>query len=280
MTAYAISPEPRAAWIPADAVAIAPPSVLTRALFKAAGRDAGQRVQTRLGLREGWDRIVRLPADATRVYAPSLGARRILAEARRRGIEGVLVEDLPDLRQLHEDLDRAARRHPHCPLLRRFRAPHAVVARQEAERVLADRRLNDRPGEGEPIDWGRPAWVSPRRGPAVLLSGLPVARNGTNEALAAMAGLERPLLARRGEVVEPGDAELQLRPAEALAELDGIGLVIAPALVEGRHPVLAQAVAAGVPTIATPQAAGRLSVDERVAPGDVIALSEAIRRHL
>lgn len=280
MTTYVVAPEPGPAWCPTDAVRITPPRLATRALFRAAGRDAGRRVRARLGLRMAWDRLVTLPADATRVYAPSLGARETLAEARRRGIEAILVEDLPDLRGLHRDLDRAARRHPDCSLLRRFRASHATLARQEAERVLATERLCDRPGQGSPIEWGPIAPVSPRRGRRVLLCGLPVARNGSVEALGAILGLEGTLVARRGETVEPGGARLELVDPATLGDLDGIGVVIAPALCESRHAALAQASAHGIPTIATTLAAGRTRVDDLVEPGDVSALREALQRHL
>lgn len=273
---YAVSAEPDAAWIPSGAKRISPPRLATRALFRAAGADAGRRVQARLSLRRTWDRMVRLPDDATRVYASSLGARRVLAEARRRGIEGILVEDLPDLRRLHKDLDQAARLHPECGLLRRFRAPPGVLARQEIERVLASRRLTDRPGEGDAIQWPAPPSTSPRRGPRVLLSGLPVARNGTIELLCAVEGLDLTVVARRGEIVEPAGARLTLVDPAGLADLDGIGLVVAPALVEGRHPALAQAALAGIPTIATAVAAGRVQVTREVPVSDAIALREAI----
>jgi hypothetical protein len=48
------------------------------------------------------------------------------------------VLDVPLLRALHRDLDRAAAVWPERSFLRRFRAPSWAIARQEAERVLAD----------------------------------------------------------------------------------------------------------------------------------------------
>ena len=72
------------------------------------------------------------------VIAPSLGARAAFAEARRRGARTVLVCDLPLLRRLHRDLDLAAEQYPARRFLRRYRADHAVIARQESELVLAD----------------------------------------------------------------------------------------------------------------------------------------------
>ncbi|MFY0574748.1 hypothetical protein ACN28S_10630 [Cystobacter fuscus] len=104
------------------------------------GRSAAATFSSRFLLREWVARAVAplLPAGVEMVIAPSLCARELFAVARRRGARCVLVEDLPSLRQLHADLDEAASHHPEEAFLRNHRARAADVARQEAERVLAD----------------------------------------------------------------------------------------------------------------------------------------------
>jgi hypothetical protein len=80
--------------------------------------------------------VTRLRPDT--VVACSLAARRTFAAARTINARCVLLLDLPLFRALHRDLDRAAERWPDRRFLRRFRAPSWAIARQEAERVLAD----------------------------------------------------------------------------------------------------------------------------------------------
>jgi hypothetical protein len=240
-----------------------------------------------------------LPADATLVIAPSLAARRTLAVARQRGAKTWLVEDLPWMRRLQDDLDRAAELHPSATFLRRYRAGRAVLVRQEEERALADRflvrglhawqervaagvpesrldRLNERPPPPRSPDLN-----SHGRGRGrVLLAGLATARSGVHEAVQAMAG--RPdltLLVRLGEGAEPdllrhpNTAALRGSPLRAL---EGADLVLAPAFCETYPIEVLAAEASAIPIIGTRRAAGFASLAAEVAPGDAAGLRTAI----
>jgi hypothetical protein len=246
-----------------------------------------------------------LPRDARLVVAPSLTARRTFAEAARRGIPRVLVEDLPAIRQLHDDLDRAALHAPGCRFLGRYRAAPVWVARQEAEWVLADalllrghfaaecRRLaglGEKPLLVAPPESGstlspapNPACTSP---PRVLLAGLATARNGVLEALAAVSALPgATLLVRAGEGMEPSD--LLQRPmcrrasAAEVQRLEGVDMVLAPAWCESHAPEVQLAAARGVPVVATSRAGGPVDLARagaEVERGDVAGIVAALRR--
>jgi hypothetical protein len=229
------------------------------------------------------------------VLAPGGAAERSFALAADRGARRVLLEDLPGLRQLQEDLDRAAAAHPHCRFLRRHRAPLAVVARQEAEWALADelrvrgrfaRAVRAGAGFGARVaawpDVGPDAAV-PRRpaGRRVLLAGLAAARHGTAEALALVRARDDiELVVRAGEGFEPAELASHPRVACILGAPDAdIDLVIAPAWCESYPPELAAAAARGVPIIATTRAAGFRDV-QTVEPGDAPGLITAVGRLL
>jgi hypothetical protein len=256
---------------------LTPPEPLRRAWMRLAGSDAPDRIRARLRAREAWDRLAarQLPGQTRAVIAPSLGARSCLAEARRRGLPAVLVDDLPGLRQLHEELEAASRAHPSSRLLRRHRAHPRTVARQEAERALATLRL----GGELPLPEPEPP-PARRPGTDVLLCGLPVARSGVLEALQAVLRTDARLLVQPGEAAEPGDLllhdQVELASEGALRHLEGVGLVLAPSWVQCRPPHLRQALRAGVPTLATPAAAQGLPVTRRMEPGDASAIRAGI----
>ena len=266
-----------------------------------ARRDARRRVQARLAARRVADAVaaLRLPPSCRLVVAPTGAAERTFAVARIRGVATILVHDLPVLRLLHHDLDAAARRHPDAPLLRRYRASARDVARQEAERVLADRvlvlgafaraALLEAGVPAGKLVAARAAPVAPSRPrppgrPRVLLAGLATTRNGSREALAAvteLGGVE--LLVRVGDGVDPPD--LLRRPgvrAATAAEqrsLEGVHAVIAPAWCEGYPPEVPRAARLGVPVLATARAAGDVDLScagAELPPGDVPALRRAI----
>ena len=235
--------------------------------------------------------------DLRAVIAPSGAAERTFAAAARAGARCLLIEDLPGLRQLHDDLDEAAARHPDCRFLRRFRAGPAVVARQEVEWAMADRlllrgafarsvRVAAGVAESRLLDWPDPlptaaprAQASPTR---ALLAGLAAARHGTCEALALLDS--RPdleLLIRAGEGLEPSrlldHPRVRRASQRELATLDGVGLVLAPSWCESHPEEVARAVSHGVPVIGTLRAAGFAELGTGAhAPGDVRALAAAI----
>ncbi|WP_434391235.1 hypothetical protein [Melittangium boletus] len=263
------------------------------------GRSAPAVFQSRFFLREGLAHAVAplVPARVETVVAPSLCAREPFAAARRRGARCVLIEDLPSLRQLHADLDEAAACHPEEAFLRNHRARARDVARQEAERVLADEiwvrgafaqaRLVASGVPAEKLRELRPleapdARRAPRGGEGervALLAGPALARGGLNEALAvlearpgwrlwvrptegtALARLVHPRVTRVTEATQRG--------------LEGVDAVLALSWCESHPMEVALAAARGLPVIATDRAAG-FGPCTRVPRGDVPAVLAAL----
>lgn len=287
------------------------PAVEGAARVWARGR-ADRTIRARLALRRGVDSLAArwLPRDALEIYAPSLAARRTFSAALARDPPArcILIEDLPGLRDLHDDLDRAAVRHPAARFLTRYRARPADLARQEAERVLSDRLLVagrwalerrhrdgfstekagflDATSLGGGSSVGTHAPCPPRSEKLVLLlAGPGTARGGLYEGLAALAAMPgATLLVRVGDGLEPPDAMTRPgvrapTPAER-SSLEGVTAVLAPAWCECYPPEVPLAASLGIPVVATARAAG--TVDLSVAgveidPGDVGALVAALR---
>jgi hypothetical protein len=273
-----------------------------------AGARADRKLAARFGLRAAVDRVaarwlVTRGRSARVLIAPSCAAQHGFAAVAQHGGTGFLIEDVPDIRGLHADLDAAARAHPGCAFLRRYRASRAVIVRQEAERALAGalvvrglhaRRERERAGHDPARVLALPgagAGTEDRPRPApgaggrrhVLLAGLAAARHGTMEALAAVAS--RPhltLLVRPGEGMEPAD--LLAHPQVAVAgddqrrHLRDVDLVLAPAWCESYLDEVAAAGSLGVPIVATLRAAGWVTPAHEIAPGDIEALGTALDR--
>jgi hypothetical protein len=234
-----------------------------------------------------------LPLRAPLVVAPSLAAREAFARARRRGGRCVLVEDLPSLRELHADLDAAAEAHPGEAFLRNHRASAADVARQEAERVLADELWVRSPlararllaaGHAAtkvrlliPAAHVAPTALTEARAPIALLAGPALARSGLHEALAALDAL--PGWTLRVRPVDATPTELLRHPrvqrVTSRSALDGVAVVLAPAWCESHPEELAHAWARAIPIVATDRCEGALPV-HLVPRGDVAALVEAL----
>jgi hypothetical protein len=265
------------------------------------GEGVGGQLSARFRLRRLAARLAAagLPEGVRTVVAPSLAARELFARARALGARCVLVEDLPLLRALHDDLDRAAALHPAADFLRNHRARAADVARQEAERVLADEvwvrgawaagRLQAAGVPGERLrTWPAPAPDPappprlPPRGRVLLLAGNAAARSGALEALALLEA--RPawsLWARGGEGAEPAllrHPRVRRVGREAQRSLAGVDVVLAPALCETYPEEVERAVRLGLPVLATDRAAGAHGPDActRVPWGDAGALAAAL----
>lgn len=251
---------------------LVPPNLLRRGWMRMAGADAPRRIQARLAWRKaaGAWAAQALPQGTEVVYAPSFSARRLFSAAQAQGARTCLLEDMPDLRRLGVELDQASAAHPRATLLRRHRASAADLATQQAERELADRLYVPNPDR---VQVARPCQPFPRAvhppprprkvtssAPRVLLSGVPVARSGTHEALAAVEALPHlTLLLRASERTEP--PELLQHPRVRLAtpeelRLEGVDAVIAPSWVQSEHPLLDDALARGLVVVATKRAAG------------------------
>lgn len=261
-------------------------SGLDAALRVWAGQAAHRLIEARVVRRRLVDHLAarmirRWGAQVDAVIAPTLGSHRAFAAA-PISARRILVEDLPLLRELHRDLDRAAAVHPGCGFLRRFRAPDSAIVRQETELILAD-AVYTRSRYGAQLHHarGRPpsavhalripptsATQPPRRDrPVIVLAGLAAARNGSVEALAMLEQLPDALLmARTGEGTEPvallGHPRV-IAPGTATADV-----VIAPAWCESVAPELERAVVRGVPVIATRPGAGWLDAHQLAAELD------------
>lgn len=279
-----------------DAVVVAAPRLLRLVVRVWARRRADRRIAGDFLLRAVADRRAarQVSPQVTGIYAASLAAHRTFAAGRTAGATTVLVEDLPDLRQLHADLERAAAAHPDARFLRRHRAGRRWLVRQEVERVLADELVvrsefarAGRLARGfdparvrllrDPIE---PAVARPMpRCPTLLLAGPATARCGLYEAIAVADALaDVSVVVRVSEGMEPVDALAHPRvraASEAELDLHGIDLVIAPAWCESDLPEVAAAAARGIPVIATDRAAGTAQV-HLVEPGDVAALIQAV----
>jgi hypothetical protein len=218
------------------------------------------------------------------VVAPSLAARRTFAAAREIGAATVLAVDVPLLRALHRDLDRAAAAWPARDFLRRFRAPSWAIARQDAERVMADlvvvrgayaRALclaDGVPAARLAILPGLPPRAVPVPRVAtgrIRLAGLAAARHGVDTALAVAQLLGVTLVVRVGEGTEP--AELARRDGVAVDD-DPVDAIVCPAICEA-YPDELRAI--GIPIIASPMASRDGDGPE---PYDAPAFAEAVAR--
>lgn len=251
--------------------------------------------QTRFALRRAaslWAQGREEIQSASRVYAASLSARRLFA--RNEDAEKILLLDLPLLRIMHDDLDRAAHEHADCGFLRHYRAPDWAIIEQETEIAMADRiivrgrfareALGRYGVERESVHISPMAFehVEGRRRRKdgelrVLLAGLAAARHGAAEVLSILEG--RPWLrvvVRDGEGAEP-PALLEhpqvIRSADA--SCSDVDAVIAPCLCEAYLPEVHSAAAAGVPVIATTRGAGAVPRDDLT-----IELPESVERGL
>lgn len=248
-----------------------------------------RRIEARFALRRALAQLAarQIPTSATTVVAPSLCARPLFAEAKRRGLKTVLVQDLPCLRRLHADLDRAAAAHPGSRFLNNHRASAQAIAEQEAEWVLADEvRVRSAYAASIISAYGSnvvPATHAPerpvalRRPRTLALAGIATPRHGIFELLDAHAqlpGLE--LLVRTGEGLEPKDL-LQRKRVRLARPGERPDAVVAPAWTEAWLPEVHHAAANGIAVIATPQASGWLGpAVHPITAGDVAGLMRAL----
>lgn len=211
-----------------------------------------------------------------RKFAGALG-RRMPIEARhvvvslsllphlwRRGWLGgrtfdVLADRLP-IAWTHELLDNAFKEHPDRKLLGDFRAPQEdIVAESEAltaaENVITSNAfVANRIGEkGRIVPWSLPPTRSIKTGKRVAFPGPTAARKGAYELreAARALGLTIVLLGSELEGNDFWEGVEVVRPGTHEDWLEGCCCVVQPAIVEERPRHLLEAIACGVPVIAT-----------------------------
>ena len=101
------------------------------------GGQVDRRYRALFARRRALDRLLAVGVAGAHLIAPTLAARHL----QRHAASSTVVLDLPLLGALHADLDAAARAHPEARFLQRYRAPEAVVQRQQAELGAATRVL-------------------------------------------------------------------------------------------------------------------------------------------
>ncbi|HEU0052615.1 MAG TPA: VanW family protein, partial [Longimicrobium sp.] len=190
---------------------------------------------------------------------------------------------------LHERLDLAARLHPESPTLADFRADAALVA-AEAEALAHARAVVTPhaevaslfPGRAVRLEWARPpAPPSPKRKgdgrPRIVFPGPTAGRKGAYELREAVRGMDVEVVPLGSQLEGPGfwDGVRTARPEGH--PLDGADLVTLPAFVEHRPRRLLDALARGIPVVATP-ACGLPAGDgvTHIPLGDAKALRNAI----
>lgn len=194
----------------------------------------------------------------------------------------VFMTRLP-LRELENTLDRAARAHPGSPTLADFRAP-AELALAETEALAAARRwitphsaIADIAGcRAQLLEWQLPPPAQASRGSAIVFPASTLGRKGAYELRAVACELRLPVRlcgpALEGENFWQG---VNISRPET-HWLDGAAAVVLPAWVEHQPRRLLQAVAAGIPVIAS-EACGLRHVPgvTSIPAGDVAALRDA-----
>jgi len=194
----------------------------------------------------------------------------------------------PPMGELQARLDAAARLHPESPTLADFRADEALV-RDEAEALACARRIVTPhhdvaalfPGRAEVLAWASPPKRSPvpNQGPRprIVFPGPTAGRKGAYELREALAGMDAELVAMGSRLEGPGfwDGVRIAAPGEHW--LDGADLVVFPAFVENRPRRLLEALASGVPVVATPACGLAPTAGLTLVPaGDTAALRAAI----
>lgn len=249
------------------------------------------RIRADLRRRRIEDRFAAGRIAGPEVTARSLSALSTFASARRMGIRTRLLLDLPLLRELHTDLDRAAAAHPSAGFLRNFRASDRWIVRQEREFALADTievrgawvacKLRDRGFNPYPAVQSFPTRKPTSEARTLLLAGPAIGRAGLFEAAAAIRELPgMTLLVRPIDVTPPEILDHPRIRAATAAErkhLVGVDRVLAPSWVEAYSPEVATASSKGIAIIGTRRAMGFFDGQE-VAPGDVAGLRDTVLR--
>jgi len=222
----------------------------------------------------------RIPFEATHLVV----SQNLLPFLWRDGVLGgrtfdVLMTRLPMV-ELQATLDRAAKRWPDSPTLADFRADESLIA---AETAALDEAKNWITPHSEiaqlagtravKLDWEIPEKPTTARGDRILFPASTLGRKGAWEMRSLE--LETPLLLA-GPNLESPDFWCDRDVERTEFKLDGIAAVVFPAWIENQPRRLLQAVAAGIPVVAS-DACGLDGVPgvEIVPVGDVEALKNS-----
>ena len=204
----------------------------------------------------------------------------------------VLMTRLP-LETLHARLESTAQTHPErAGTLTEFRAPQWLVEAEKAALTAAAKLITPHseiaaqfPSRVLRLDWSLPEAKPTLRGATVAFPGPTAARKGAYalREVARECDLEVVLL---GSELEGDDFWQGIRTRRVARDsgqnwLEGVAVVVQPALVEDRPRLLLAALAAGVPVIATPACGlGDFADVTSVPYGDAEALKVAILQSL
>ena len=195
------------------------------------------------------------------------------------------------LTELHTDLDAALKRFPERATLGDFRSPFwlqsaEALALSAARQWVTPHRflVNRSPHRTLPLEWKLPnATPSPSTGKTILFPGPTVARKGAFEVREAVkrGGWKLRTLGRDLEGEDFWEGILVTRASRADSFWQDIGCVVQPALIEDKPRILLEAMARGIPVIATqecglPSSNGWYPVEF----GDSEMLYEALREVL
>ncbi|MGB8700611.1 MAG: VanW family protein [Thermosynechococcaceae cyanobacterium] len=200
----------------------------------------------------------------------------------------VLMTRLP-LSLLQARLDQAHRKHPSSPTLCDFRTDPALVA-AEAQALRSARRLitphtdlaNLFPEKTTLLDWDLPHRPThPVRGQTILFPASTLGRKGAYELREAAKTLNLPLQLLGTDLEGENFWEGLNVWRSPLNSFAGIGLVVLPAYVEHTPRILLQAIAQGIPVIASVACGLEHMPGVMTIPtGDEQALIQAIRKEL
>jgi hypothetical protein len=231
----------------------------------------------------------RIPAEATHLVI----SQNLLPFLWREGVLGgrtfdVLTTRLP-MKELEAVLDRAASAHPESRTLADFRAPHDIVTAESdalaratswitPHRYIA-RFAGDR---ARLLPWEQPKRSAAAAGDWVVFPSSTLGRKGAYELREAMRGLDLPIRLC-GPVIEAPDFWRGIKTERHVSGdwLADARCVVLPAWVENQPRRILEAIAAGIPVIAS-EACGVSELDGviTVRPGDADELRSAIEQVL
>lgn len=169
----------------------------------------------------------------------------------------VLMTRVP-LYKLHQVLDSAAVKQPRHATLSEYRAPDWIVNAEKVALKAAEHIITPHsdiqtlfPDKTVAISWHLPVAQSITRGKSILFPGPTAARKGAYELRDIAGELNLEILLPGSELEGDGFwSGIRTKRVER-AEIDGVGVVVHPALLEDRPRTLLKAISCGLPVVAT-----------------------------